>query len=114
MSRESRRNDTSFELWRFGASRELVVLPYFVYVVLCEGGGYYTGHAKDVGKRFKQHVNGSGARYTRMYKPQRLVYVEEFATRRAAMKREKQIKRLSHDEKRKLVTSNSSVCSEIT
>ena len=89
-----------------------MVLPYFVYVVLCEGGSYYTGHAKDVGKRIKQHMNGSGARYTRMHKLKRLVYVEEFATRGAAMKREKQIKRLSHDEKRKLATSNSSVCSK--
>ncbi len=90
-----------------------MILPYFVYVVLCEGDTYYTGHAKNVEKRVRQHMNGSGARYTRMHKPKRLVYVEEFATRRAAMKREKQIKHLSHDEKRKLATSNNSLCNEI-
>lgn len=83
-------------------------------MVLCEGGGYYTGHAKNVGKRVRQHVNGSGARYTRMHKPKKVVYVEEFATRRAAMKREKQIKRLSHNEKRKLAASKSASCIEVT
>jgi putative endonuclease len=91
-----------------------MLMPYFVYVVLCEGGSYYTGHAKNVESRIRQHINGSGARYTRMHKPKRLVYVEEFATRRAAMRREKQIKSLRHDEKRKLATAKNSLCSKTT
>lgn len=90
-------------------------MRYFVYVVLCEGGGYYTGHAKNVEKRVKQHVKGNGARYTKMHKPKKVVYVEECATKRAAMKRERQIKRLRRDEKRKLAaTNNSKTCGEIT
>lgn len=48
------------------------------------------------------HINGKGARYTRMHKPKKLVYTEEFGSRAAAMKREKRIKKLDHQQKLKL------------
>ncbi len=47
---------------------------------------------------------GVGARYTKLHRPKRIVYAEEVDTIREAMKREREIKRLSHDEKKKLVT----------
>lgn len=77
-------------------------MTYYVYVLLCEGGSYYTGYAKNVGSRVRQHVKGCGARYTRLHKPRKLVYTEEFATRKEAMRREKEIKRLSHAGKQKM------------
>jgi len=46
---------------------------------------------------------GVGARYTKLHRPKRIVYAEEFDTIREAMKRERKIKRLSHDEKEKLL-----------
>jgi putative endonuclease len=52
-------------------------------------------------------MNGKGARYTKMHKPKSLVYVEEFGSRSEAMKREKRIKRLNHDQKVKLTNSYS-------
>ena len=82
-------------------------MPYYVYVLLCGNGSYYTGYAKDIEKRFKQHKRGNGARYTKMHRPEKLVYIAEFNTRREAIRREKRIKRLSHDEKQKLVVSHS-------
>lgn len=85
-------------------------MPYYVYVLLCEDGSYYTGYAKDVDSRVKQHVRGIGARYTKLHKPKRLVYTEEVDTRREAMKRERQIKKLSHDEKHKLVSRARNPC----
>ena len=81
-------------------------MPYYVYVLLCGNGSYYTGYAKDIEKRFKQHKRGNGARYTKMHRPEKLVYIAEFNTRREAIRREKRIKRLSHDEKQKLVDSH--------
>ncbi len=78
-------------------------MPYYVYVLLCEGGSYYTEYAKDINLRVKQHMRGMGARYTKQHKPKRLVYTEEFDTRGEAVKREREIKQLSHDEKHKLV-----------
>ena len=79
-------------------------MPYYVYVLLCEDGSYYTGYAKDIDSRVEQHMKGIGGRYTKLHRPKRLVYSEEFDTRREAMKREREIKKLNHDEKHKLVS----------
>jgi len=78
-------------------------MSYYVYILLCEDGSYYTGYAKNIDSRLKQHMRGVGARYTKLHKPKRIVYTEEFNTIREAMKRERKIKRLSHDEKEKLL-----------
>ena len=50
-------------------------------------------------------MNGKGARYTRMLKPKKLVYVERYDSRSEAMKKEKRIKRLSHRQKLELIKS---------
>jgi putative endonuclease len=80
-------------------------MPYYVYVILCRDGSFYTGYTKNVDKRMKLHVNGKGARYTRMHKPKKLVYTEEFRTRAEAMRREKKVKTMGHKEKRALIKS---------
>ncbi|UCB61178.1 MAG: GIY-YIG nuclease family protein [Candidatus Bathyarchaeota archaeon] len=80
-------------------------MPYFVYVLLCEDGSYYTGSAKNVNFRFKQHAKGYGARYTKIHKPSRVVYVEKFTTHREALRREKAIKSLTRKKKQILVNS---------
>ncbi len=80
-------------------------MAYYVYVLLCTDGSYYTGSAKSVKSRFKQHVKGNGARYTRMHPPQKIVHVEKFQTRAEAMKREKTIKRLTHQAKHRLTAT---------
>ena len=50
-------------------------------------------------------MNGKAARYTRMHRPKKIVYVEEFGSRAEAMKREKWIKRLKHSQKLELINS---------
>jgi len=82
----------------------VVIVPYHVYVLLCEDGSYYTGYAKDIDLRLRQHLKGIGARYTRLHRPKRLVYTEECHTIREAMKREREIKRLSHEQKKRLTS----------
>ena len=77
-------------------------MPYSVYVLLCKNGAYYTGYTRDVKKRMRQHLLGVGARYVRIHKPQKIVYIEEFETRSQAMKREREIKQLSHAQKKKM------------
>ena len=77
-------------------------MPYYVYVLLCVDGSFYTGYARDVDARVRQHMSGNGARYTKLHRPKKLVHTEEFGMRSEAMKRERKIKRLSHDEKRRL------------
>jgi putative endonuclease len=48
-------------------------------------------------------MRGVGARYTRLHRPKRLVYTEKFDTIEEAMRREREIKKLSHDEKHRIV-----------
>ena len=80
---------------------------YYVYLLLCEDGSYYTGYTNNVASRLERHKKGHGARYTKMRKPKRVVYVEEFRTRGDATTREQQIKALSHREKHELVSTGS-------
>jgi len=78
-------------------------MPYYVYILLCKGQRFYTGYTKNLKSRMKQHVNGKGARFTRMYKPKGIAYTEEFASRAKAMRRERSIKRLTHKQKLQLI-----------
>ncbi|MCL2642756.1 MAG: GIY-YIG nuclease family protein [Candidatus Bathyarchaeota archaeon] len=78
---------------------------FYVYVLLCCDGSFYTGYTKDVATRLRLHQIGRGARYTKSHKPQKLVYFEEHASRGLAMKREREIKKLSHQQKQVLVDS---------
>jgi len=80
-------------------------MPYYVYVILCKGNTFYTGYTKDLDSRMRLHMNGKAARYTRMHRPKKIVYVEEFGSRAKAMQREKWVKRLTHNQKLALINS---------
>lgn len=80
-------------------------MAYFCYIVECADGSYYTGWTLDPARREKQHNSGRGAKYTRLHRPVRLVYIEEQPDRSSAMKREARIKTFTHDQKQKLVDS---------
>jgi putative endonuclease len=82
---------------------------YYVYLLLCDDGSYYTGYTNNVVLRFERHKKGHGARYTRIRRPERVVYVEEFVSRGDAIRREQQIKSLSHREKHELIGSHRSI-----
>lgn len=75
---------------------------YYTYLLLTENNSFYCGYTDDVEKRFKAHLEGRGAKYTRANKPVKVVYQKEFATKSEAMKEEFRIKHLSHNEKIKL------------
>lgn len=79
---------------------------YYTYLLLTENNSFYCGYTDDVEKRFKAHLEGKGAKYTRAHKPIKIVYQKEFQTRSEAMKEEFRIKHLSHNEKLKLIETN--------
>jgi putative endonuclease len=79
------------------------VCPYYVYILLCADGSFYTGYSNNPTHRFGEHVSGRGARYTRMHPPSRLVYLQGHDTRGAAMRRERKIKALTHAGKQRLI-----------
>lgn len=80
-------------------------MTFYVYILLCKDGSFYTCYTKDLDERVKQHENGKGARYTKSHRPQKLAYVEIFASRSSAMKRERVIKKLTHKQKHDLMCS---------
>ena len=82
-------------------------MSYYVYIILCKGGSFYTGSTKNLDKRMKLHMSGKGARYTRTHRPKKIVYSEEVGSRADAMRREKSIKRLNHRQKLRLIKSQS-------
>ncbi|TRO54968.1 GIY-YIG nuclease family protein [Candidatus Bathyarchaeota archaeon] len=80
-------------------------VPFYVYILLCSDGSFYTGYTKNLEERIRLHESGKGARYTRTHKPKRVAYVELFDSRAKAMKRENAIKKLSHQQKLNLINS---------
>lgn len=74
-------------------------MSYYVYIIECEDGSFYTGQTNDIDRRMNEHRNGVGARYTKHRRPITLRYVEEVDTRDDALDREQQIKNKSHDGK---------------
>ncbi len=64
----------------------------FVYLLRCADGTLYTGWTYNVAQRLQAHQAGRGARYTRTRLPVTLLYQERLPSRRAAMKREMEIK----------------------
>ena len=63
-----------------------------VYILVCSDRSLYTGIATNVEKRFSDHKNGKGGKYTRSHKVVRVIYSESFKTQTEALKRERQIK----------------------
>ena len=74
--------------------------PWWLYMIECRGGGIYTGIAIDVDERFKTHVAGKGAKYTKMNPPLRIIAKQRFPDRRSAAQAEYAMKRLTPLEKR--------------
>lgn len=79
---------------------------YYVYMLLTEKNTYYCGYTDDVEKRFKVHLDGKGAKYTKANKPVKIVYTMQFSNKSDAMKYENKLKKMTHLEKAKLACIN--------
>ncbi len=69
--------------------------PWFVYMVECIDTSIYTGISINVDKRVKMHNLGKGAKYTRSRRPVTIRYISEPMTQGDALRREREIKKLS-------------------
>lgn len=78
-------------------------MAYWLYILRCGDGSLYTGTTDDVERRLKAHREGKGAKYTRGRGPLEVVYREELPDKSAALKREWAVKRLSREEKLRLI-----------
>ena len=69
----------------------------------CADGSLYTGWTNDLAKRLDNHQAGKGAKYTRGRLPVTLTYYETYETESEARKRECAIKKLTRQQKEKLI-----------
>ena len=81
-------------------------MPFWVYILECADGSYYTGHTDDLKKRLHEHEHNLLTCYTSGRLPIRLVYACDFATREEALARERQIKGWSRRKKQALIDSD--------
>lgn len=79
---------------------------YYVYIVECGNGTYYTGSTKDLEKRVALHNKGRGAKYLRGKTPVKLVYVKEYKYYKSAFKKELALKKLTHKQKQELIRNH--------
>ncbi|NLV16178.1 MAG: GIY-YIG nuclease family protein [Syntrophomonadaceae bacterium] len=70
-----------------------------VYILRCSDGTLYTGITPDLAERLAKHNQGKGAKYTRGRRPVSLVYSESVPDISLAIKREREIKRMSRSQK---------------
>lgn len=77
---------------------------WFVYILKCADGTFYTGVTTDLERRLKEHNDSKlGAKYTRVRRPVSLVLSESHANRSSAQIREAVIKKLSREGKQLLL-----------
>ena len=68
-------------------------MPFWVYILRCADGSYYTGHTDNLENRMGQHSTGAIAScYTFKRRPLTLAFSQEFVTREEALGAEQQIK----------------------
>lgn len=72
---------------------------WWLYVLECRGGVLYTGIARNVDARFEAHLKGTGALFTRLNPPVRILGKAPLTTRGDALRAEHALKQASRAEK---------------
>lgn len=88
-------------------------MPHFVYMLRCEGDRIYTGYAVDVEARYKQHVEGKGARFTKAFPPKSILKAFELESKEYALRLEARIKKLTRIEKESLAAGNAEIAEKL-
>ena len=78
---------------------------WYVYILRCEDNSLYTGITTDIERRFKEHISGKGAKYTKVHKPLKIEAIFLQENRSSATKEELRIKRLTKCKKEILCKS---------
>ena len=77
---------------------------YYVYILKCSDGTYYTGFTSNLSKRLDEHQMGKFKdSYTYKRRPLNLEFYAEFTNVEVAIEREKQIKNWSRAKKEALI-----------
>ena len=81
-------------------------MQFWVYILRCSDGSYYTGHTDNLEARLAQHAAGEGADWTRRRRPLELAWCEAMPTRVEALEAERRIKPWSGAKKEALIAKD--------
>lgn len=76
---------------------------FYVYILKCSDGSYYTGHTDDFEKRMYEHKQGRIKCYTKDRLPVEIVFVENFESREEALIAERKLKGWTRKKKEALI-----------
>ena len=79
---------------------------WYVYIIECKNGSFYTGVTKNLDQRMQEHKYGRGRHFTSYAQPKGVLYSEIFENNSLAYAREKQIKGWSRAKKRALIAGH--------
>jgi len=91
-------------------------MSYFIYIIECKNGSYYTGYTLDIVRRYREHQQRSAkCKYTRSFPPKRLVACWEVLSELSSvLKIESAIKKLKRAGKIELIIKPKSLISILT
>jgi predicted GIY-YIG superfamily endonuclease len=79
-------------------------MGFWVYMLRCHDGSYYTGHTDALEQRIAEHTSGAFTGcYTYQRRPVELVFAQEVATREEALAAERRIKGWSRAKKEAMI-----------
>ncbi|MFA4970332.1 MAG: GIY-YIG nuclease family protein [Sulfuritalea sp.] len=82
-------------------------MSFWVYILRCSDGSYYTGHTDNLESRIAQHSSGAiPSCYTFNRRPVECVFSQDFATREEALASEQQIKGWGRKKKEAMISGN--------
>ena len=79
---------------------------YWVYILKCSDGSFYTGSTSDIEKRISEHKNGLIKGYTSSRRPVKLVFSDYFDRAYDAISAERQIKGWRREKKIALINGD--------
>ena len=79
---------------------------WYVYILECEEKSLYTGITDNLERRFEEHRNGKGGKFTHSFKVNNLLYSEKYWSKSDALKREAQIKGWTRKKKLALIAGD--------
>ena len=76
---------------------------YYTYMIRCLDDSIYTGMTNDINKRFEEHLNCKGAKYTKSHQAKKLEALWRCKDKSLACKLEYQIKQLNKTQKENII-----------
>jgi predicted GIY-YIG superfamily endonuclease len=78
-------------------------MTFYVYILRCADGTYYTGHTDDLDARMAQHSDGVASAYTSKRRPLELLWATDCQSRAAAFDLERRLHGWSRAKKEALM-----------